>query len=71
MITAESVSTKCVARSSARRLERGISVECDHTLHLADAKGRPCGSWEGKVTRDGIRFSCSGCGRFYGYTPKS
>lgn len=43
---------------------------CDHTLHLVDSDGRQTGSWIGETTTHGTRFSCSGCGKFYGYLPK-
>lgn len=40
---------------------------CDHTLHLFTDDGRPQGSWAAERTENGLRYSCQGCGKFYGY----
>ena len=40
---------------------------CNHTSHLLDTKGQPSGSWIAKNTKEGIGYSCGGCGSIYGY----
>lgn len=41
--------------------------QCDHTLHLTDADGRPIGSWHEEPTREGVRLACRRYGRLFGY----
>ncbi len=42
---------------------------CNHTNQLSDGSGQPLGSWIATDTRHGIRYSCGGCGKLYGYQP--
>jgi len=42
---------------------------CNHTLHISTKDGKPTGSWVANETRDGIRYSCGCCGKFYGIQP--
>ncbi len=44
-------------------------IVCDHTTQLIDERGQPLGSWTAADTKDGIRYSCGGCGKLYGYQP--
>ena len=43
--------------------------ECNHTLYLADADGRPQGSWVDQRVGNLVRVVCGVCGKFYGYRP--
>ena len=44
-------------------------IVCNHTTQLSDEMGKPLGSWIATDTKDGIRYSCGGCGKLYGYQP--
>jgi len=44
-------------------------IVCNHTNQLSDGSGQPLGSWIATDTKDGIRYSCDGCGKLFGYQP--
>ena len=46
-----------------------MNEQCDHTLHLTDQHGNPCGSWVDEQVGSRVRVVCRVCGRFYGYRP--